>query len=341
MTSEMEQKNRAYRILRKLIDGTLSSGHRTEVKRWLVSDHDVADKEMAMHYVWDETTNEPDENISESLSIVHQKIRTFNTPVSHAFRFGRWLRYAAILLLPLITGVTAFWLANSYYENIEMTECYVPNGELRTVQLPDGSLVQINSGTLLIYPQKFSGNKRTVYLSGEAHFSVSKDKKKPFIVRTGPLNVEVLGTKFDIESYPGSDCITTTLEEGAVKVYREKTPHQAIVMKPNEQVVYYSDKDRFTVSHVEASDYTSWIHGELSFNNKSLNQILAALERRYNVRFQVDEGIACSDLYTMKFKSHETIEDAIHVFTLLIGDISYKKERQTIRLYPKRKEVKP
>lgn len=337
----MEQNNRAYRILKRFMDGTLSSSSRKEIKRWLLSNHDMDEKEEAMRRIWDETDNDSDESIVVSLKSVHQKIQTCPTNVPHKFRFSRWLQYAAILLLPLITGVTVYWLSVSYSSNIEMTECYVPYGELRTVELPDGSTVQVNSGTLLIYPQKFYGKKRSVYLSGEAHFSVAKDGKKPFIVRTGPLNVEVLGTKFDIESYPGNDYITTTLEEGAIKIYKEKTPHLELFVKPDEQVIYYSEKDSFATFHVEASDYSAWMHGELRFRNKSLNEILATLERRYNIHFLVDEQIVCSDLYTIKFKSHETVDDALHVFALVVGDISYKKEGQTVRLYPKRKEVRP
>lgn len=335
------KQNIAYRILRKFREGTVSSRHRTDVKRWYISDQDATDKEIAMRDLWNETNGKADETTLRSLSSVHQKINSQDSSVFRRFSHNRWLRYAAVLLLPIVTGTLVFWFSQNYNMNMEMTECYVPNGKLRTVVLSDGTQVQINSGTVLIYPQEFRGNKRTVYLSGEAHFSVAKNAKKPFIVRTGPLNVEVLGTKFDIESYPGGDYITTTLEEGSVKVYREEDPQTSILMQPDEQLIYYAGVDSFATNHVEATDFSAWTQGELRFQNKSLNEILATIERRYNVRFQVDEGIECKDLYTMKFKSHETIEDALHVFSLILENVSYKKEGQTIRLYPKRKEVKP
>lgn len=335
------KQNIAYQILRKFRDGTLPPRHRIDVKRWFISGHEDTDKETAMLEIWNESSSEVDETTLHSLTSVHHKIKKGDKDLSQRFRVNRLLRYAAILTIPLITGVLTFWLSGNYYMNMEMTECYVPNGELRTVVLSDGSQVQINSGTVLIYPEKFRGSKRTVFLSGEACFSVAKNTKKPFIVRTGPLNVEVLGTRFDIEAYPGSGFITTTLEEGSVKVYREDMPEKSILMKPNEQIVYYAGVDSFATNHVYASDFSIWTQGELRFRNKTLNEILATIERRYNVRFQVDEGIACTDLYTMKFKSHETIEDALHVFSLILENVSYKKEGQTIRLYPKRKEVRP
>ena len=334
------KRNIANRILRKFREGTLSSRHRTDVKRWYVSELDAADKEIAMRDIWNEMSDEADESTRRSLSSVHRKIKEGDKNLSPRINLTRWLRYAAIFVLPFITGALGFWYSGNYYRGMEMAECYVPNGKLDTVTLSDGTEVQINSGTVLIYPQKFRGSKRTVYLSGEARFSVVKNAKKPFIVRTGPLNVEVLGTKFDIESYPGNDYIATTLEEGSVKVYREDMPEKSILLKPDEQVVYYAGIDSFATRYVEASDFSAWTQGELRFRNKPLNEILATIERRYNVRFQVDEGIVCSDLYTMKFKSHETIEDALNVFSLILENVSYRKEGQTIRLFPKRKEVK-
>lgn len=334
------KQNIANRILRKFREGTLSSRHRTDVKRWYVSEQDAADKEIAMRDIWNEMSDEADESTRRSLSSVHRKIKEGDKNLSPRIKLTRWLRYAAIFILPFITGALGFWFSGNYYRGMEMSECYVPNGKLDTVTLSDGTEVQINSGTVLIYPQKFRGSKRTVYLSGEARFSVVKNAKKPFIVRTGPLNVEVLGTKFDIESYPGNDYIATTLEEGSVKVYREDMPEKSILLKPDEQVVYYAGIDSFATRYVEASDFSAWTQGELRFRNKPLNEILATIERRYNVRFQVDEGIVCSDLYTMKFKSHETIEDALNVFSLILENVSYRKEGQTIRLFPKRKEVK-
>lgn len=335
------KQNLAYRILRKFRDGTLSPQNRTDVECWLLSDQETSEKEEALRLIWDEITGATDASTQESLLSVHRKIKNEEISSFQRFSSNRWLRYAAVLLLPIITGITVFWLSGSYYMDMGMEECYVPHGELRSVTLADGSKVQLNSGTVLIYPRKFKGWKRTVYLSGEAHFQVAKNEREPFIVKTGPLNVEVLGTKFDVESYLGTDRITTTLEEGSVKVYPEREPKRAFILKPDQQVVFYAEADSFSYSHVKASDYTAWTYGELRFRNKTLNEILATLERRYNVNFLVDEKIISTDLYSIKFKSHETIEDALHVFSLIVGNITYRKEGQTIRLYPKGKEVKP
>lgn len=335
------KQNITYRILQRLKDGTIPSGYRETVKRWFVAGRDTEEKDVALFRIWEETGNDPDERIRLSLASVHHKINSSESPRQRNIFATHWLRYAAILLLPLITGLVVWQLANIHESNIEMVECYVPHGELRTVDLPDGTRVQMNSGTVFIYPREFSGKKRLVYLSGEANFTVTKNADKPFVVKTGPLQVEVLGTKFNVESYLGSGQIITTLESGAVKVYKEDASNRTLLLKPDEQLTYYCEKDSFSTALVDVADYSAWTHEELRFTNKPLNEILAVFERRYNVRFLVDQEIVCTDCYTMKFKSHETVEDVLHVFVQIVGGIDYKKEGQTIRLFAQRKEVIP
>ncbi len=292
-----------------------------------------------MREIWLETEAKPDKDIHQSLQKTIQKIyhaedRTPKVPLK-----TRLIRYAAILILPLVTGMAAWWLTKSEYAEPEMIECYVPNGKQETIELPDGSFIQVNSGSLLIYPRKFSEKKRTVYLSGEANFKVAQNPHKPFIVSTGPLKVEVLGTKFNIESYPDKERITTTLENGSVKIYKNDEPEKAIIMKPDEQVVYNEQNQTFSINWVEASDCSAWTQGELRFANQPLHEILTTMERKYNVQIKLSPEIDTSDLFTMKFKQHETVEDAMFIFAQLAGNINYKIEGKQILLFKAGKGV--
>lgn len=335
------EKNKVYTILQRLVDHTIPSEHRNTIKRWLASDKDMAEKETALQRIWMETNAEADKSISQSLAATRQKIRMTTHQVSGFYLRVRLLRYAAILLLPLITGTTVWFVTQKQYREPDMIECYVPNGQQQTVQLPDGSSIQLNSGSLLIYPRQFEGKRRTVYLRGEAKFSVARNTYKPFIVSTGPLKVEVLGTKFNIESYPENKRIVTTLEQGSVKVYKNEQPEQSIVMKPDEQLVYNKQNETFNTLYVNASDCSAWTNSELRFVNQPLTDILATMERRYDVRFKISPDIKSSDLFTMKFKKHETIEDAMHIFTQLAGNINYRIEGQEILLFHSGKGVSP
>lgn len=333
------EKNRIYNILRRLTDHTVPSGHRSAIRNWLANSKNVPEKETAMRQIWLETNAEADESTRQSLQETIQKIhRTSHQSIKVSLQ-NRLLRYAAILILPLITGMSAWWLAKSEYTEQEMIECYVPNGKQETIKLPDGSFIQVNSGSLLIYPRKFSEKKRSVYLSGEANFTVAKDSHKPFIVSTGPLKVEVLGTKFNIESYPDNECITTTLENGSIKIYKNNEPEKAIIMQPDEQVIYNEQNHTFSIDWVEASDCAMWTKGELRFVNQPLTNILNVMERKYDVNIKLSPEINSSDLFTMKFKQHETVEDAMYIFSQLAGNINYKIEGKEILLFKNRKEA--
>lgn len=327
------------KILQRLVDKTLPKEYRELIRYWLISEKEESQKEVALQHFWENVSQVADETIENSLQETHRKIKSSGKFNKQSFSFRHIFLYAAILTVPLLVGITGWWISQAYYENIEMLECYVPYGELRTILLPDGSEVQLNAGSTFIYPQKFSTKKRTVYLSGEANFSVKRNKSKPFLVHTGIIRVEVIGTKFNVEAYPGSGDITTTLEQGAVKVYKEGFVGNAILMKPDEQLIYLSHEDRFIKTNVDPSDYTIWINGELRFRNKTLDDILFTLERKYDVRFLVDQSVKHTDMYSVRFKAHETIEDVLYVLSQILGTIDYQQEGQTIRLFPKGKEV--
>lgn len=333
------EKSRVYNILRRLTDHTVLSEHRHLIRNWLTGSNNTPEKESAMRQIWLETEATADEHIHQSLKKTMQKIRRAEYHTPKVSLQSRLIRYAAILILPLITGIAAWWLAKNEYTEPEMIECYVPNGKQETVELPDGSIIQINSGSLLVYPHEFSKNKRSVFLSGEANFTVAKDARKPFIVNTGPLKVEVLGTKFNIDSYPDNDIITTTLENGSIKIYKSDEPEKAIIMRPDEQVVYDGQDQSFKIDRVESGDCSAWTQGELRFINQPLTQILTVMERKYNVHIKLSPDIKSSDLFTMKFKQHESIDDAMRIFTQLAGNIYYKIDGKEILLLKNGKEV--
>ncbi len=333
------KENKSYKILRQLFDHTIPKKYRPIVRNWLISDTDIEEKEEALHTMWTVSPSDSDISLDKPLKRTWEKIESFEQKVSRRFFFIQVLRYTGVILLTLFTGLTVWLLSENHYKDPDIIEYFVPNGELQTIVLPDGSSVQVNAGSLLVYSSTFSKAKRQVYLSGEANFSIEPDKKRPFIVRTGGLNVEVLGTKFNIESYPGSGFIATTLEHGSVKVYKEANPEEAIVMKPSEQLIYLSHEDRFSTAKVDVADYSAWTNGELRFINKSLDEILLIMQRKYDVRFLIDPSINGTDQYTMKFKSHESIEDAMYVLSEILGNITYEREGQTIRLHHKGKEV--
>jgi len=159
-------------------------------------------------------------------------------------------KYAAIGLLFLAIGVVISWLvkpSNPYYSNLS-TVINAPLGAKSVVSLPDGTRVWLNAGSTIEYRPDFGKDSRTVYLKGEAFFSVAKDKSKPFFVKTGLVVVKAIGTRFNVKAYPEEKTITTTLEEGRIEVETPVNGNsgnrlQKIMLKPKEKIVYFKQAD--------------------------------------------------------------------------------------------------
>ena len=118
--------------------------------------------------------------------------------------------------------------------------------DTRTIKLPDGTEVTLNHFSSLTYPEKFKGKHREVCLKGEAYLAVTKNQEHSFIVQTESVNVEVLGTHFNVESYPEDPEVKTTLLEGSV-VVSNKANSVRMVLKPNESAIYNKVKKSMTL----------------------------------------------------------------------------------------------
>lgn len=157
----------------------------------------------------------------------------------------------------------------------------VPRGGEYNLQLTDGTVVYLNSGTEFKFPVKFVGDTRTVFVKGEAYFEVSPDREKPFIVQTlGDLSVKVLGTAFNVCAYENKEDVQTTLVHGGVMLFRGE---RRVTLKPDQQAVFNKASGQFEVKKVDASIYTSWKDGNFFFENETLENIMDRLSLWYNI----------------------------------------------------------
>lgn len=177
----------------------------------------------------------------------------------------------------------------------------VPKGGEFELVLDDGTHVWMNSETELVFPRTFKGNERVVELvSGEAYFNVMEDKKKPFIVRNRDLNLTVLGTQFNVHSYPDEENIVTTLVEGALQLSSDNT-----ILRPGEQAIFSKTTRETQVETVDTEVFTSWRHGLLTFKSSRLEAVLKQLSRWYNVKFEYEEEDLKDFIYSGKMKKYE------------------------------------
>jgi hypothetical protein len=155
----------------------------------------------------------------------------------------------------------------------------IPPGGQYQVVLPDGTQVWLNSSSSLSYPTEFSGNSRTVKLTGEAYFEVAKNKDKPFYVEMNNVQVKVLGTHFNISAYADDNDLTTTLLEGSVQI--SKNGSQAL-LKPGQQAVIGSNANAITVSKAHINEAMAWKNGYFMFNDDNIVDIMKKVSRWYD-----------------------------------------------------------
>lgn len=165
-------------------------------------------------------------------------------------------------------------------EQVEYHMIRVPRGGEYNLQLADNTKVYLNAGSSLRYPVRFTGNRREVELIGEGYFEVARDTARPFIVKAGTIDVQVLGTEFNVNAYPDEEIVATTLVKGSVRVnYGAKQQ----VMQPGTRLVYDKDNGNAEVHTVDTEVYTSWKDGYYYFKRETLENIMDVLIRWYDL----------------------------------------------------------
>lgn len=224
---------------------------------------------------------------------------------------------------------------NKAYSNEELVynTIRIPYGKKFEVQLSDGTIVYLNAGTSLRYPVQFVKNQnRQVYLLGEAYFEVEKDKAHPFTVNTQNINVEVLGTKFNVDTYTENISTDVVLVEGKVSLYKdEKTNQNQVYLKPGMKGSNIKDESKITTEEVNTDYYTAWVKGSLVFKNASFDEIIKKLERHYNVTFINRNKMLGKEIFNARF-DNEPIEVVLKYFSDSYAiDYTIDRDRITIK----------
>lgn len=314
-------------IIERFFEKTYSADTNREVQQWLIKEEYEDQKEKALRKAWERAGNcKIDDNDRKFLIL--DKVRNELELGNSNYRLRKiqlnFLKIASVIVLVLsLTG--GFYL----YRTDKSVEYVAKNGEIKNIELPDGSNVLLNSGSELIYNKREWNKKRTVKLTGEAFFIVSRDSLRPFIVETNTIETEVLGTEFNIEDYPENFKAIATLNSGKIKVrISDKDNNSEFhTLEPNQQFVYNRSSD-IEIRSVKADEIRSWKDGKLIFNNASLKEIVNKLERHFNLKISIHDISKYHDYYDMKFVNGENIEQIMTIMRKTIGDFSYEIAKQ-------------
>jgi len=207
----------------------------------------------------------------------------------------------------------------------------VPYGKSSVLTLHDGTKIWINAGTRLVYPVEFETNKREIYVNGEIFLDVAHDAKRPFIVHTNDLRIQVMGTRFNVQAYASDDQSRIALESGSVKIISETADD--VTLKPN--TMYEQDKSgHSSVKDIDIGKYTSWIHGLYMYESERLDVILKRLTRYYGTEIVFDASVS-EIRCTGKLDLKENLDDVLATISVA-ALVEYVKdgERYIVSVQP-------
>lgn len=250
-------------------------------------------------------------------------------------------------------------------ENIIATK----NGSRSSIQLPDGTKVSLNAGSKLDYGKDFGRETRNISLSGEAFFDVAHNEKLPFIIRSGNISIKVLGTAFNLRSYPEENVTETTLLRGRIELSIDGQPNRKIELSPNEKIVVprssaaiASGKENI-VSTTKGNDpsdtatiYTlskisidpvlkttpeiAWLEDKLVFRSRELSLLSKDIERWYGVKVIISDPVLAAKKFTGSF-DRLNVREALDALQYTSGfTLDFTIEKETIYLNPKKPKMK-
>lgn len=226
------------------------------------------------------------------------------------FRFPYRFAFAAVLVA-LIALV--FTLRSSRMEDVEWHEMYSAVGEIKHLELPDGTHLCLNSDTRLIYPSRFGRDSRNIYVDGEVFADVVKDEHCPFVISTRNLKVRVLGTKLRVKSYMDDGSAEVALISGRVEVVAGNgTKSFNRELRPGQMIRYNKEIGSVEEYKVEY-DMGFWNHEHsIKFVNESLEDIASDLERRFDVDIVIEGKTLANTQYYASFVNGESLESILN-----------------------------
>lgn len=226
----------------------------------------------------------------------------------HQLPFARAVAATAAVVLLCLSA----WAVYVYMQPANL-QTVSTLAETQVVLLPDGSSVTLNHYSSLSYPRRFNSVNREVQLNGEAYFEVSKDKEHPFIVQTENVDVQVLGTHFNVDAYRNNPEVKTTLLTGSVAV-SNKGNSQRMVLKPNEMAIYNKVEKKLTREVLEnTNDKIAWRHGEFIFDHLPLAEIARELSNSFGTTVHIADTTLLNYHISARFRNGEDLETILSV----------------------------
>ncbi|MEQ6121855.1 FecR domain-containing protein [Reichenbachiella sp. MALMAid0571] len=279
------------------------------------------------------------QELEKFISIVEADKTTFIQPEKkRSFSYYAIAASVSAILLISLVWIFSHQLTqpSQKTEVVSIVERSTERGQRSNLVLRDGTKIKLNAQSFLSYPKNFKKNLREVHVTGEAFFEVTKDEERPFIVHLGDLSLKVLGTSFNIRSYPDENKLKVSLATGKVEVSRDGVVEASLT--PNMEAVYDRFSNEITVSQFDPRLTLAWKEDIIRFKRANFTEIVNVLEKWYNVDISYDESMAAKD-FTGEFENM-ALEDILKGMQHTLN-FDYKIRGKKVKLFTnKRKNEK-
>ena len=292
------------------LDGRESSDEGVSLRAWMAQSAQNREYFAQIRNIYEMSGRQLDPTAIRTDKALQKVLRRI-APQKKTFRLGKWLQQAAaILFIPLLATSLYFVLNNKPLVAPEPTVNYhemrVAAGSRSFFTLPDGSLVWLNSGSKIRYPDRFTGNERTIFIEGEAYIEVTSNKENPFVVNTPAIQVRATGTKFHLTDFADNTVKEVTLLSGKVAVGKMDGDNQAVHLldlNPGQHVEYALYDHTTHITEGDLYKYYAWKDNKIVFRNDLMTDVVKRISQLYGV----DIELQGEELKTYRYRA--TFED--------------------------------
>lgn len=336
-------------IIQRFLDNSCSEREKQEVFQWLVSQESEHEANAMLKKHWEAVAKDQTEVRADFDGIYDRMldeieeekvIELLKKPKSNETKtyvlMPSILKYAAIILLAIGVGF-AVWFQNQTLSNstqVALIEKVTSRGQKTQLMLSDGSKVHMNAESHLIYDEGFGKTNRDVKLVGEAYFEVAKNEELPFNVTANNTITTALGTAFNISAYEESTVTAISLTEGKVSI---KPAHahidelEPVILSPGQEFQVGLDPSAGLVRAFDEDLVVSWKNNVLLFDNTNMTEMIANLERWYNVKVIVLEPSKMSGVRASGKFENESLQNVLRVLSYSL-QFDYQVKNDTVTI---------
>lgn len=325
----------------RYLGGFASLEEKKELLQWLKSSEENRNHFIQIRDLWlaCDSAMATDTEVDVALERLRNRLLSAEqNPVSSKRFCMQWQQVAAAFLVLLSIGYGFYSkkrIVETVQEIVVQNQLITATGSKGQFILPDSTIVWLNSGSKLVYPEHFEKDRRLVTLEGEAYFQVTEDKTRPFVVQAKDVNIEVLGTSFNIANHAMLNTVETVLLNGSIKANINATGEK-FFLKPNELLTYKKETGETITEITSAQYHIDWIKDRLTFDNDRLSDIILSLKGWYAV--QIDCPQHFSEKQRLSFTVRgENLEEILQAMSLIIP-MKYTINGNQVKISPLKTE---